>query len=57
MKRRQIFSKMRVCENQRGVKFEGARKLEARKLKARNLKGREFQWEQGKTFHTYKSRD
>ena len=45
MKKRQIYSKIRVLENQRGAKSEGARKLEARKLKAQNVKGREFQWE------------
>ena len=42
MKKRQIYSKIRVRENERGAKSEGARKLEARKLKVRNLKGRAF---------------
>ena len=42
MKIQQIYSKIRVRENQRAVKSEGAQKLEAQKLKALNLKGREF---------------
>ena len=41
-KKRQIYSKIRVRENERGGNSEGALKLEARKLKARNLKGRKF---------------
>ena len=35
--KRQLYSKIRVCENEMGAKSEGARKLEARKSK-----GREF---------------
>ena len=37
MKKRQIHNKISVRENWRGVKTEGARKLEVQ-----NLKGREF---------------
>ena len=42
MKNQQIYSRIRVHENQRGAYSEGARKLEARKLQAGDLKGREF---------------
>ena len=42
MKKRQIHIKLRVHENYRGAKDEGAQKLEAQKLKVRNLNGREF---------------
>ena len=40
--KRQIYNEIRVRENQRGAKSEGAWKLEAQKLKTRNLKEREF---------------
>ena len=43
--KRQIYIKIRVRENQRGAKSEGAQKLEVRKLKARNSKGRKSSWE------------
>ena len=36
MKKRQIYSKRRVDENQRGAKSNDGQKLEARKLKAQN---------------------
>ena len=42
MKKQKIYSKIRVRENERGVKSKGARKLEAWKLKAPNLKERKF---------------
>ena len=35
--KRQIYSKVRVRENLRGTKSEGARKLEARNLKVRKF--------------------
>ena len=37
MKKRQIYSKIRVRENQRGAKSESARKLKARILRAANF--------------------
>ena len=37
MKKRQIYSKIRVRENKGGVKSKGAGNLEARKLKGREI--------------------
>ena len=39
MKKRQIYSKIRMRGNQRGAKSEGARKLEARNLEGANFNG------------------
>ena len=36
--KRQIYSMIKVHENQRGAKSVGAQKLEGQKLKVRNLK-------------------
>ena len=39
MKKRQVYRKIRVCENLSGAKSEGARKLRGAKIKGAKFKG------------------